>query len=148
MKNQICVNIIKLRTLHKLSQEELAEKVGVSRQTVSKWESGETMPDIENCRVLADLFSVKIDDLIYFDESKSPYGIPPKGKHIFGTVKVGERGQIVIPKDAREIFDIKSGDNLILLGDEKAGLAIIKAEWIEVLFVRRVQYPDALRRSC
>lgn len=133
MKNHICVNIINLRTLHKLSQEELAEKVGVSRQAVSKWESGETMPDIENCRVLADLFGVKIDDLIYFDESQNAYGIPPKGKHIFGTVKVGDRGQIVIPKEAREIFKIKSGDNLIVLGDEASGLAILKAEWLEML---------------
>ena len=38
----------------------------------------------------------------------------PKGKHIFGTVKVGEKGQIVIPKDAREIFNIQPGDKLYL----------------------------------
>ncbi len=50
------------------------------------------------------------------------------GKHIFGTVKVGERGQIVIPKEAREIFDIKAGDQLLVLGDENQGLAIVKAE--------------------
>lgn len=49
-------------------------------------------------------------------------------KHIFGTVKVGERGQIVIPKDAREVFDIKPGDTLMILGDENRGLAIVKAE--------------------
>lgn len=51
---------------------------------------------------------------------------PPKGKHIFGTVKVGERGQIVIPKEAREIFDIKPGDTLLILGDEAQGIAIVK----------------------
>lgn len=50
----------------------------------------------------------------------------PKGKHLFGTVKVGEKGQIVIPKDAREIFNIKPGDSLIVLGDEASGLAIMK----------------------
>jgi len=49
-------------------------------------------------------------------------------KHLFGICKVGEKGQIVIPKDARKIFDIKPGDSLILLGDEKKGLALIKAE--------------------
>ncbi len=43
------------------------------------------------------------------------------GKYIFGTVKVGERGQIVIPKEARKRFNINSGDNLIVLGDEKRG---------------------------
>jgi AbrB family looped-hinge helix DNA binding protein len=52
----------------------------------------------------------------------------PKGKHIFGTVKVGERGQIVIPKEARELFNIKPGDTLLVLGDEKKGIAISKAD--------------------
>ena len=51
-----------------------------------------------------------------------------EGKHLFGTVKVGERGQIVIPKDAREQFDIKPGDTLLVVGHEKRGLAIIKPE--------------------
>ncbi len=52
----------------------------------------------------------------------------PKGKHIFGTVKVGEKGQIVIPKEARDIFNIKPGDSLLLLGDEAQGIAIVKTE--------------------
>ncbi len=49
-------------------------------------------------------------------------------KHIFGTVKVGERGQIVIPKEAREIFGITPGDTLMILGDEGHGLVIVKAD--------------------
>lgn len=48
---------------------------------------------------------------------------PPKGKYAW-TVTVGEKGQIVIPKQAREVFGIEPGDTLILLGDEKRGLAI------------------------
>jgi AbrB family looped-hinge helix DNA binding protein len=52
-----------------------------------------------------------------------------KGKYIFGIVKVGERGQIVIPKEAREKFDIKPGDSLLVLGDEnKGGIALVKAD--------------------
>ena len=47
----------------------------------------------------------------------------PKGKYGW-TVTVGEKGQIVIPKQARELFGIKPGDNLILLADEKRGIAI------------------------
>lgn len=46
-------------------------------------------------------------------------------KYIFGVVKVGDRGQIVIPKDAREIYGIKAGDSLLVLGDAK-GMAILK----------------------
>ena len=47
----------------------------------------------------------------------------PKGKYAW-TVTVGEKGQIVIPKQAREIFEIHPGDTLMILGDEKKGLAI------------------------
>lgn len=50
-----------------------------------------------------------------------------KGKYAW-TAKVGEKGQIVIPKEAREIFDIKPGDTLLLLGDEAQGIAIVKNE--------------------
>ena len=49
------------------------------------------------------------------------------GKYIFGVVKVGDKGQIVIPKDARNLYGIKPGDALILLGDEK-GMAVLKTE--------------------
>ena len=55
----------------------------------------------------------------------------PKGHYIFGTVKVGERGQIIIPKEAREKFDIKAGDTLIVLGDEKWGIAVTKSDVLQ-----------------
>ncbi len=55
----------------------------------------------------------------------------PEGHYIFGTVKVGERGQIVIPKEAREVFQIKAGDTMIVLGDEKWGIAVTKADVLE-----------------
>ncbi|HEY8389479.1 MAG TPA: AbrB/MazE/SpoVT family DNA-binding domain-containing protein [Clostridia bacterium] len=51
------------------------------------------------------------------------------GRYIFGVCKVGEKGQIVIPKEAREVFDIKPGDSLLMLGDiNQGGLALIKTE--------------------
>ncbi len=52
------------------------------------------------------------------------------GKHLFGICKVGEKGQIVIPMKAREVFGIKTGDLLVVLGDEKKGIAIVKADLI------------------
>lgn len=51
----------------------------------------------------------------------------PKGKYAW-TAKVGEKGQIVIPKEAREVFDINPGDTLLLLGDEKKGIAIVNSD--------------------
>ena len=122
-------NLIDLRKLHHLSQEELAEKIGVSRQTLSKWETGESLPDIVKCTLLAEVFGVTLDDLVKY-ESNDFFGlaVPPKGKHVFGVVTVGEKGQIVIPAKARKVFDIKAGDQLIVLGDEEQGIAIVKGE--------------------
>lgn len=51
----------------------------------------------------------------------------PQGKYAW-TAKVGEKGQIVIPKEARDIFNIKPGDTLLLLGDEEQGIAIVNNE--------------------
>lgn len=50
------------------------------------------------------------------------------GKYVFGTVRVGERGQIVIPKQCREVFNIKAGDTLLILGDEERGIGIMKQD--------------------
>ena len=50
------------------------------------------------------------------------------GKYVFGTVRVGERGQIVIPKQCREVFDIKPGDMLLILGDKERGIGIMKQD--------------------
>lgn len=123
-------NLLTLRKIHKLTQEAVAEKINVSRQAIAKWESGETVPDIINCNALAKLYDVTIDDLLNYSESESGVVIPPKGKHLLGTVTIGERGQIVIPKKAREVFNLKSGDNLVVLGDEEQGIALIKEELI------------------
>ncbi|PRR97898.1 XRE family transcriptional regulator [Bacillus sp. NMCN6] len=128
VKNMINMNLKKMRKIHRFTQEEVAEKIGVSRQAVAKWESGETVPDINNCKALAEIYSVALDDLVNNVDGTEEVGVKPKGKHIFGLVKVGERGQIVIPKKAREIFSISPGDSLLMLGDEAQGIAIVKNE--------------------
>ena len=120
-------NLVELRKIHEMSQEELADKIGVSRQTLSKYETGESLPDIEKCKLIADAFGVSIDDLLNYEPQENMgLAVPPKGKHIFGIVKVGDKGQIVLPAKARKIFDINPGDRLLVLGDEGQGLAIIK----------------------
>ena len=120
-------NLIELRKLHNMSQEELAELIGISRQTLSKYETVESLPDIEKCKMIADVFGVLLDDLVNYSKvDHMGLGVPPKGKHMFGMVKVGDKGQIVIPAKARKVFDIKPGDSLIVLGDEEQGIAIIK----------------------
>ena len=122
-------NLTHLRKMKKMTQEGVAEKLGVTRQAVAKWESGETLPDLEKCRLLAELFGVSLDDLANYEpEENMGLSLPPKGKHLFGVVTVGEKGQIVIPAKARKVFDISAGDRLVILGDEEQGLAIIKSE--------------------
>ena len=51
-------NLVELRKINNLSQEDLAEKIGVSRQTLSKYETGESLPDIEKCGMIANVFGV------------------------------------------------------------------------------------------
>jgi AbrB family looped-hinge helix DNA binding protein len=62
-----------------------------------------------------------------------------KGKYLFGTVKIGERGQIVIPKEARDVFNLKSGDNLLLVGDEEKGIAIVKADLMKDIALKLLE---------
>ena len=118
-------NLKSLRKKNQYTQEEIAEKINVSRQSVAKWENGESNPDIESCIKLANLYNVKLDDLVNHSEEETGIGVPPKGKFFFGSVVAGERGQIVIPKEARIVFNINAGDKLLILGDEDRGLGIV-----------------------
>ena len=126
-------NLIMLRNLHGYSQEEIAEKIGISRQAYAKWERGATVPDIVKCAALAQVYGVSIDSLLKTEKADGIGMIPPaqNGKHIWGSVLVGDRGQIVIPKEARDKFQIPGGTRLIVLGDENEGIALIPAEIFE-----------------
>ena len=126
-------NLILLRNINGFSQEEVAEKIGISRQAYAKWEKGSTVPDVEKCARLAEIYGTTIDNLINYDTHQEGMIVAPapKGKHIFGTVTMNERGQIVIPKTARETLQINGGDRLIILGEEGEGLALMKAELFE-----------------
>ena len=122
-------NLIQIRKLQNLTQEDIAEKIGVSRQAVARWEAGETAPDLEKARLLAGVLGVSLDDLTNYEPGENlGLSIPPRGKHLFGIVTVGDKGQIVIPAKARKVFGISAGDQLVVLGDEGQGIAIIKSE--------------------
>ena len=125
-------NLIMLRNLRGFSQEEIAGRINISRQAYAKWESGATVPDIEKCSLLAEVYGVTIDSLIK-DQKLDGFGnIPPApaGKSIWGTVTVSDRGQIVIPKGARDKFGINGGTRLIVCADE-VGIALIPIEAFE-----------------
>ncbi|MDO5434819.1 MAG: helix-turn-helix domain-containing protein [Clostridia bacterium] len=126
-------NLVMLRTMNGFSQEEIAGRIGISRQAYAKWERGATVPDIIRCSALAQVYGVSIDSLLKTESADGIGIIPPaqNGKHIWGSVAVGDRGQIVIPKEARDKFGITGGTRLIVLGDEREGIALIPAAIFE-----------------
>ena len=73
-KKNIAENLRYLRNKSCLSQEEVAERVGVTRQAVAKWERGDSLPDIINCEELAGLFEVSLNDLVRHDSEEE--GVP------------------------------------------------------------------------
>ena len=122
-------NLQKLRKQKGLTQEALAGAVGVARQTIAKWETGESVPDLEMSGKLASVLNVSLDDLVNAPEDELDGKPGMQGKHMFGVVTVGDKGQIVIPVRARRVFHINPGDQLMVLGDENSGLALVDAEF-------------------
>lgn len=130
-------NLTYLRKHHGMTQEEVAEKLEVSRQTIAKWETGKSVPDVNNSVALAELFGVSVEDLVKHSEEETGISILPKGKYFFGSVTVGENGQIVIPRKARKVFGIENGNQVFIFGEGEKGLHIIPEqtllEWMNVL---------------
>lgn len=125
-------NLVMLRGINGYSQEEIAEKINISRQAYAKWETGATVPDIEKCSRLAQVYGVTVDSLIKTESAEGIGVVPPapKGKNIWGSVTVNDRGQIVIPKGAREKFGLTGGNRMIVLSDDD-GIVLMPAEKFE-----------------
>ena len=119
-------NLRSLRRRRGETQEQVAEAVGITRQALSKWESGASLPDLPNCAALADYYGVTVDDLLRYDPAREGLPVPPRGKHSFGTVTLGPDGSVILPEKARRLFRLVPGDRLVLLGDEAQGLALVK----------------------
>ena len=134
-------NLVMLRNIRGFSQEDIAEKIGISRQAYAKWESGATIPDIEKCSRLAEMYGTTIDSLIRTESVDGVGVLPPapKGKNIWGSVSMNDLGQIVIPKGARERFGLTGGQRLIVVSDEQ-GIALIPAEYFETMMKKAMEY--------
>lgn len=93
----IGMNLKYLRKKYGYSQEDLAEKLEVSRQSVAKWENEESLPDVEKCVTMAQIFETTVEMLLvcpFYEEESDALTPDGDGKYIFGIVKVSERGQI------------------------------------------------------
>ena len=105
------------------TQDEIAEKLGVSRQAVAKWERGESVPDIECVVSLAGIFGVTVDVLV-----KSTEAVGNGQQYMFGLAKLNDKGQITLPIECRRVFGIEPGDLILVLGDTDRGIAVVKME--------------------
>ena len=133
-------NLVMLRNIHGFSQEAISEKIGISRQAYAKWETGATVPDVEKCALLAEVYGTTVDGLLKTEREDNLGMIPPapKGKNIWGSVVVNDRGQIVIPKGARDRFGLTGGQRLIVLSDEH-GIALIPDKTFEAGMKRALE---------
>lgn len=124
----IGANIRFLRKTENLSQEDFAERFGVSRQSVAKWESGDSTPDLMKAREIAEYYDMSLDVLVSLSlEGVANDEKSADGKYIFGMVKVSEGGRVTLPEYAREVFGIRDGDRLMVMGDTaKGGIALAK----------------------
>ena len=107
-----------------MTQEELAEKMNVSRQTVAKWEAGDSIPDIAKCSVLASIFNLYLDDIAdMFIDRDDERSMHPKNQYFLGISKIENR-TVVLPENAIKMYGFKEGDVLLILGNSSQGISL------------------------
>lgn len=107
-----------------MTQEELAEKMNVSRQTVAKWEAGDSIPDIAKCSVLASIFNLYLDDIAdMFIDRDDERSMHPKNQYFLGISKIENR-TVVLPENAMKMYGFKEGDVLLILGNSSQGISL------------------------
>ena len=128
----LCVsdNLKILRNKHGYTMESLAEIIGVSRQTIAKWEAGESYPDLENCAKLSQLYKVFLDALInkplWEGEVDDFVGSETK---VCGAVEISEEGAVMLPDVVMKMFGFEPGEKVLLLADRNQGVAIVKCQF-------------------
>lgn len=125
----ICIaeNLTLMRQKNGYTQEALAEIISVSRQTIAKWEAGDSLPDIMNCVKLASLYKVSLDELVNKPLAAAlSRDFAVEDERVCGVVDISEEGAIHIPDTVLEMFGMHRGEKILLLADRRQGMALIK----------------------
>lgn len=125
----ICIadNLKILRYKNGYTLEAIAEIISVSRQSVAKWEAGDSIPDIINCVKLASLYKISLDELVNRPlQSVFDNDFAIEDGRICGVLEVSPERMIQIPVSVMEMFDIHCGGKVLLLADKKQGIALVK----------------------
>jgi len=123
----IADNLKILRYRSGYTLEAIAEIISVSRQSVAKWEAGDSIPDIINCVKLASLYKISLDELVNRPlKSALDSDFAVEGNRICGVLEVSQESTIRIPASVMEMFDIRCGDKVLLLADREQGIALVK----------------------
>lgn len=130
MEIKISENLKILRIRSGRTLENVAEIIDVSRQTVSKWESGESYPDIEKCVKLSRLYNVSLDALVNKPIQELVREGADHNRYVFGVTKLNGNKMIKLPEKAIELFEIGENDILLVVGEKEQGMAIVKCEGI------------------
>lgn len=125
----ICIadNLKLLRYKNGYTLEAIAEIISVSRQSVSKWESGDSVPDIMNCAKLASLYKISLDELVNMplkDVASSDFAM--EGDRVCGVLNILPENTLKIPDAIMDMFGMRSGDKVLVLADRKQGIALVK----------------------
>ena len=128
MNINLAENLRVLRQKSGYSLEEVAELTDVSRQAVSKWETGESLPDLPNTLKLATLYKVSLDELVL---QKLPEKSKQQSGKVMGMLEVGSAGQIHLPDEVMSLFDIHTGESVLLFANKAQGIAIMKCNQLD-----------------
>ncbi len=127
MEIWIADNLKLLRYKNGYTLEAIAEIISVSRQSVAKWESGDSVPDIVNCVKLASLYKISLDELVNRPlKNMIDNEFDKKEGRICGVLEISQEQMIPIPDSVMEMFAMHRGDKVLLLADKQQGIALVK----------------------
>ena len=114
-----------LRHLKRISQKDLAEMLGVTRQTIASWEDGRTIPDLMMAAKLVDVLNVTLEDLVSAEKSPETCTLGPNEKRFLGTVTIGKDCIVKLPKEFLREMGVFPGDQMLMLADTERGVEFL-----------------------